>query len=256
MKSIGIFFKPDLEKIASSFAKKLEEKNVNIKFFSSNVLEINYKTDVTLVIGGDGTVLKAAKFVLSPIIGFKGGRLGFLSSYTIEEFGKFLKDFETNQFREDKRQFLEVKEINALCLNDVVALKEPSQKMVDIEITFRDGNFVFHADGLVISTPTGSTAYSLSLGGPILLPNVDAYVLTPIAPQFLASRSVILPDYEEISVLTSFETHLIVDGVDYGKFKKFSVKKSEKNITILRPFDYDFSKSIKEKLGYGKNYFK
>lgn len=256
MRNIGIFFKPDLENIAFIFAKQLEEKNVKIKFFSSNVLDINHKTDLTLIIGGDGTVLKAAKYVLSPIIGFKGGRLGFLSSYTIEEFDKFLKDFETYQFREDKRQFFEVREIDALFLNDVVALKEPSQKMVDIKINFGDGNFVFHADGLVISTPTGSTAYSLALGGPILLPNVDAYVITPIAPQFLASRSVILPDHEELSVLTSYETHLILDGVEYGKFKKFSVKKSEKCITILRPLDYDFSKSIKEKLGYGKNYFK
>ncbi|MDK2885847.1 MAG: kinase [Thermosipho sp. (in: thermotogales)] len=256
MKNIGVFFKPDLRNIALRFAEKLKEKNLKISFFSSEVKDIVDNTDVTLIIGGDGTVLKAAKFVSSPIIGFKGGRLGFLSSYTIDEFDKFLKDLEKKQFKEDKRQFFKVKENNALFLNDVVALKEPHQKMVDIEVSFNDGNFYFHADGLVISTPTGSTAYSLSLGGPILLPNVRAFVITPIAPQFLASRSVILPEYEEIVVKTSFKTHLIVDGIDCGKIERFSVEKSEKSIVILRPFDYDFSKSIKEKMGYGKNYFK
>ncbi|SHH21146.1 NAD(+) kinase [Thermosipho atlanticus] len=256
MKVFGIFYKPGLKSIVDEFVQKLKKKNAHIVFLTSNEKEIEDHTDLTLVIGGDGTVLKAAKYVSSPIIGFKGGRLGFLSSYTIDEFDKFLEHLESNSFYEDKRQFFEVLELNSLYLNDIVAIREPHQKMLDINVKFKDGSFYFHADGIIISTPTGSTAYSLSLGGPILLPNVKAYVLTPIAPQFLASRSVILPDDEKISVETSFPSHLIVDGHDFGKFNKFSVRKSEKSITILRPLDYDFSKSIKEKMGYGKNYFK
>ncbi|MBO8160264.1 MAG: NAD(+) kinase [Thermosipho sp. (in: Bacteria)] len=256
MKRFGMFYKPGLEKVANKFVEKLKEQNYEISYYTSEEKQISDSSDCTLILGGDGTVLKAAKYVSSPIIGFKGGRLGFLSSYTIDEFDEFLLDLKANNFKEDVRQFLEVKELGEFFLNDVVAMREPSQKMIDINVRFGDGSFYFHADGIIISTPTGSTAYSLSLGGPILLPNVNAIVLTPIAPQFLASRSVIVPDHEDINITTNFPVHLVVDGRDLGLFDSFSVRKSSKSVTILRPQNYDFSKSIKEKMGYGKNYFK
>ncbi|QTA37465.1 NAD(+) kinase [Thermosipho ferrireducens] len=257
MKTIGIIYKPNLEKIAKIFEERLKKERFLVKFVTSTISSTFNGVDVSLIIGGDGTILKTVKKLNSPIIGFKGGRLGFLSSYTTKDLDKFIKDLKENSFVEDRRSLLKVynKHIEKYCLNDAVAMKEPAQKMVDISVSFKDGEFYFHADGVIVSTPTGSTAYALSLGGSILLPNVNAFEITPIAPQFLATRSVIVPDTEEISVKTNYKILLILDGEIVGNFDFFKIKKSDKQIVLLRPKDYDFSKSIKEKMGYGKNFF-
>lgn len=257
MKRIGVFFKPDLIDVALLFKKRLEKENYEAIFYDSLTSENEIKKglDLTIVLGGDGTFLKAAHIAESPLVGFKGGRLGFLSSYTLSDFNKFLKDLQERNFVEDKRTFLKVNNIDNFCLNEVLIIKDPTQKILDIKVAFQDGDLYFHADGIILSTPTGSTAYSLSLGGPILLPNVEAFVITPVAPQFLASRSVVIPDNENIIVELNQEANLILDGTSFGKISKIVVEKSQKSIVILRPKDYNFSKSIKEKLGFGKNFY-
>ncbi|MBT1247942.1 MULTISPECIES: NAD(+) kinase [unclassified Thermosipho (in: thermotogales)] len=250
MKTIGIFYKPTLKDIAEKFKKDLLFEGFDVVYCSEKLLSI--EVDLTLVLGGDGTFLKAAHKVKNPLVGFKGGRLGFLSSYTLEDFEKFLFDLKENNFVKDKRFFLKVEKFYSL--NELLLIKDPTQKMLDIQVFFQDGSFYFHADGLIVSTPTGSTGYSLSLGGPILLPNVNSFVITPVAPQFLASRSIIIPDSEEVFIKLNQKSNLVLDGMGFGKVSEVKIKKSKKKIIILRPKDYDFSKSIKEKLGYGKKF--
>ncbi|ABR31386.1 inorganic polyphosphate kinase [Thermosipho melanesiensis] len=250
MKVLGIFHKPSLKSVAEKFSEILFDENFHVEYVGSEIPSI--EVDLTLVLGGDGTFLKAAHKVRNPLVGFKGGRLGFLSSYTLGDFDKFLEDLKNENFERDIRYFLKAGDFYTL--NEVLLIRDPVQKMVDIQIFFQDGDFYFHADGLIISTPTGSTGYSLSLGGPIMLPNVNSFVITPVAPQFLASRSIIVPDDEEIIVRIDQEINLILDGMDFGKVREVNLKKSRRRIVILRPKDYNFSKSIKEKLGYGKRF--
>ncbi|MBB6062972.1 NAD+ kinase [Thermosipho japonicus] len=254
MKYLGIFYKPELFNKALSLKNLLLNEGYTVDYCESSERIKNNKVDLTIVLGGDGTFLKASHLVNNPLVGFKGGRLGFLSSYTIEEFDKFLKDLKNDNFVLDERTFLKVSELNAFCLNEVLLIKDPDQKMVDIKISFQDGELFFHADGIMLGTPTGSTGYSLSLGGPILLPNTKAFVITPVAPQFLASRSIVIPDNEKVNIEVDESVNLIIDGANFGKFSKVTVLKSKKKISILRPIDYDFTKSIKEKLGYGKKF--
>ncbi len=212
------------------------------------------KGEVVVVVGGDGTMLRTLKIVNKPVVGIKAGRLGFFTGYTFQEITKLVEDLKENSFIYDKRWLLNVKigEKEFLALNDVVLQRNFEQKIVDIDVQITDGTFYYHADGVIISTPTGSSAYSLALGGPVLLPNVEAIEITPIAPQFLATRSLIVPSSEDINIFTNDPVAAIIDGDLVGYTQCVYVKKCRKTVTILRPKDYDFSRSIKDKIGYGR----
>ena len=125
--------------------------------------------------------------------------------------------------------------------------------MLEIEIMVDDHSPLwFFADGVVVSTPTGSTAYGLSLGGPMIAPDCDVIEITPMAPQFLFTRSILIPSKETLSVKTTGSGNLVVDGKAVEKTNEFAVYRSEKSVRILRPKGFDFFKVIKGKIGYGR----
>lgn len=258
---LGVSFRHDYGNVVRSVLEVLEKHGeaVEISFIkrASDDLGDTEICDVVLVIGGDGTVLRTLKKLNVPAVGVKVGRLGFFSSYHLDEVEQLVEDLVAGNLREDRRWLLGVESGGETfhAINDAVLQRDVNQKIVDFNVRMEDGSFDYHADGLVVSTPTGSSAYALALGGPIMLPNVEAFEVTPMAPQFLATRSLVVPSSERLRILASEPVNLVVDGDVVSRGREFNVFKSERTIVLLRPPHYDFSTSIREKIGYGRRYF-
>jgi NAD+ kinase len=185
------------------------------------------QVDLLLVLGGDGTLLSVARALGSrpvPILGVNLGTLGFLTEIALVELFAALDRVLRGEHRIETRMRLDVVAVRAgaedpaarfLALNDAVLTKADLARMIDLE-TRADGDIVttYHADGLIVATPTGSTAYSLSAGGPILLPDLEAFVLTPICPHTLTQRPIVLSAgvEVEIAVRSREEVQLTIDG--------------------------------------------
>jgi len=222
--SIGICTKPDqpdCPEVVSRIARWARDHDIELVADSADgdhegveVLprsEVCAQVDLIVSVGGDGTLLSVARSAGTravPILGLNLGTLGFLTEVNRDEIESCLEMALEDKLRIEKRMRLEVSvfrdgvEIaNHLALNDVVFTKTALSRMIDLA-TYADGNVVttYHADGLILSTPTGSTAYSLSAAGPILLPGVEAIVLTPICPHSLNQRPLVLSQHTEIAV--------------------------------------------------------
>lgn len=160
--------------------------------------------DIVIVIGGDGTIIhtakKAAEFS-KPILGINAGRVGYLAGLEGNDLNK-LKNLFSKEYRIKNRMLLSVKigNDNYLSLNDAVISKGPLSRMIDITVKLHGECISYRADGLISATPTGSTAYSLSAGGPIVDPNLDSIILTPICPQSLYARPILIDPDEEILI--------------------------------------------------------
>ncbi len=184
-------------------------------------------TDLLIVIGGDGTLLSVARAVgrhSVPILGVNLGRLGFLTEVNVDELFGALEKVLSGDARIEPRMRLDVRvrrgtrELGSfLALNDAVITKTALSRMIDLDARAAGAHVTtYHADGLILSTPTGSTAYSLSAGGPLLLPGLDAIVLTPICPHSLTQRPLVIPKDTEIEIVVrsggTNEVALTVDG--------------------------------------------
>jgi len=256
--NIGICYKEESKEKAAKIAEYLRERfKINFIFSIEDSLNFLEKVNVLIVVGGDGTVIKCAKIVKdkAPLLGVKAGRLGFLSSYTFNDIERMVKDIENNRLIEEKRFFLEVGtgDNTFFALNDVVLEKDIDGRMLEIEVVVSDGSPLwFFADGIIVSTPTGSTAYNLSAGGPVVHPSAETLQITPLLPHFLFNRGIVVSSFSIINITVDIESNLLLDGKLAGKFQKISVRKSETNVTILRPKDHDFYMALKNRLGYGK----
>lgn len=215
---------------------------------------VNEECDFALVVGGDGTVLRAVKCVSVPIVGFKAGRIGFLTPYRIEEAERFLQDLRDGKIVAENRWMLKIlangKEFDAV--NDAI-FRAKAKPMSEFKVSI-DGcsDLIFFADGILASTPTGSTAYNLSLGGAIVLPSCDVVQLMPVAPYYLQNRSIVIPADRKIHIASQLESELIVDGVCVGLGTEISIEKSSRNFSLLRPVHYDFFSVLRNKVGYGR----
>jgi NAD+ kinase len=227
------------------------------------------RIDLLIVLGGDGTFLWAARLVENtriPIFGINLGRLGFLTEITVDEIKNSLDMLSKNQLNIEERTTLKVSLIrngNIIsehqCLNDAVINKGAIARVIDLELKLQNESITkYKADGLIISTPTGSTAYSLSAGGSIVHPFVNAFVLTPICPHMLTQRSIIIPDNYVISVklLTAKEEVLLtLDGqVAYlmEKDDEVMVVKNETPILIIKSPFRSYFNILREKLKWGE----
>ncbi|KAF2960660.1 MULTISPECIES: NAD(+) kinase [unclassified Thermotoga] len=253
---IAILYREEREKESKFLKEKISKEHEVVEFGEANVPG-RIAADLIVVVGGDGTVLKAAKKAAdgTPMVGFKAGRLGFLTSYTLDEIDRFLEDLRSWNFREETRWFIQIESElgNHLALNDVTLERDLSGKMVEIEVEVEHHSSMwFFADGVVISTPTGSTAYSLSIGGPIIFPECEVLEISPIAPQFFLTRSVVIPSNFKVVVEAQRGINMLVDGVLTGKTKRIEVRKSGRYVRILRPPEYDYVTVIRDKLGYGR----
>ena len=223
---------------------------------------------LAIVIGGDGTFMNAARLLADyrvPLIGVNLGRRGFLTDVSVREVRKSLIEILNGQYKMETRTLIEAsvvhekseKKYNAL--NDIVVIKTNFGRLLEFEIHV-DGDFVTttRADGLIVSTPTGSTAYSLSAGGPIVYPTLPALLLLPISPHTLTNRPIVLGNDCEIEIrlvqiepehsCISVDGHLrmILDGTETVK-----VRRSTKSVELVRVSGHTFYNQLRQKLGWG-----
>lgn len=226
------------------------------------------QVDVIVVLGGDGTLLSVARAVGDlgvPILGVNLGGLGFLTATTLDEMTAALEALVDGRMIIEERMMLaaRVRRSGAagnefLALNDVVIMKSAMSRIIDLRVAV-DGELAtaYRADGLIISTPTGSTAYSLSAGGPILFPTMDALVLTPIASHTLTNRPIVLPGIQriEVTLLTNQDVMLTVDGqVGFGLRERDSVEvaRAASRIRLIRFAHKHFFSVLRTKLKWGE----
>ena len=281
--SVGIIYKHHHEP-ARIEAEKLKDwfKQKGIKVFSEEMktkgsldgsceesMVIPKTVDWVVVLGGDGTLLGAARRVGrfgSPILGVNLGGLGFLTGIPFERLYPVIEMMINGRLEVESRVMLETKVLRkgkVVCrfevLNDVVINKGTLARIIDLGVAINEEFLTtFRADGLIISTPTGSTAYNLSAGGPILYPTMETFILTPICPFTLTNRPIIIPDTSVIqikmknkseeAVILTFDGQV---GFDLYYDDKVIIRKSEKKIKLFRPPDHSYFNILRTKLMWG-----
>ena len=231
------------------------------------MLQTGETIDFALSVGGDGTFLTTASLVGHldiPILGINCGHLGYLAEVQTEDIDAVLDQLITNNYTIEKRRMLEVscqydnKIVSPYALNEVAVLKSGLSSMITVDVTL-NGEFLhnYKADGLLIATPTGSTAYNLSVGGPLLDPHVHAIILTPVATHSLNIRPLVVLDDSKIDVKISSRNGNFLLSVD-GRSQVLSqeiqlhVERSQRTIKLVRINGQTFMQSLKDKLNWGK----
>ena len=233
------------------------------KKYSTNNNNSNY--DLLIAIGGDGTILSAAQKVFKtkiPILGLNIGKLGFLTETSIESIKDVLINIINKKYFLDKRSLIEIKIKNSANifygLNEVVIDKGNSSRMISVE-TFveKEALLTFNGDGVIVTTPTGSTGYSLATGGPIISPSAPVIGITPISAHMLTARPVILPDDKKIKIKVTSKfkkARLVVDGnqeVVLNSSDTIEIKKSKYSINLVRQNSWSFYDLLRKKLLWG-----
>jgi NAD+ kinase len=237
----------------------------NIITFSKHQ-DLLHQTDVLLSLGGDGTLLDTLSLVRDsniPVIGINFGRLGFLASINKNEIANAIQSLVKGEYTLDKRSILNLESQNNLfadenfALNDMTIHRRDNSAMMIIH-AYMNGEFVnsYWADGLIIATPTGSTAYSLSCGGPIILPSAQNFVITPIAPHNLNVRPIIVPDDVELTFeIEARSTKFLVscdsrtETVD--RSVKITINKAKFNVNLVRLNNESYLTTLRNKLLWG-----
>lgn len=235
-----------------------------------NGLEIiegdDIRADMALSIGGDGTFLQVASRIGQrgiPILGINTGRLGFLADISPEQMEEALNEIYGGMYLVEPRRVLEVKtEDNTLkgcpfALNEVAILKRDTSSMISIH-TYVNGELlnIYQADGLLISTPTGSTGYSLSVGGPIMVPHSETIAITPVAPHSLNVRPIVIPDDWEIQLDVQSRSHNFLVAVD-GRSEtlcentRILIKRAAHHIRVVKRCHHSYFNTLKEKMMWG-----
>jgi NAD+ kinase len=222
--------------------------------------------DLALSVGGDGTLLNTAAYIGEkniPILGINMGRLGFLTDVSTDELSQFASYLKDKRYKIEHRTVLEAAcDGNTLfstpfALNEIAILKQDLSSLISVR-TNANGEYLhtYEADGLIISTPTGSTAYSLSAGGPIMIPETNNLIITPIASHSLNVRPLIVPDNWEIELDVRSRSHSYLISLDgrsttMNEGSKIKIKKADHKIQIVRLENYSFIKSLRAKLMWG-----
>ena len=253
----AICYNPDI-KSSLETKKTLEDilkfKNISFNVVSIDSLEFGY--DFVFVIGGDGTILKSAKFYAPkkvPVLGINLGRLGFLSQVSISELESAVCKILNGEFKIENRIMLESQ--SYIALNDFVVKGEDTSRLSGFIVKIGDKVVCeYPADGIIISTPTGSTAYGMAAGGPILSPDVDNIVIVPICPHTFSARPIVVNADKEITILGANGASYCVsaDGQPVFTFKdSFTVRKSKNcaNLALLK--ENDFYTVLRNKLNWG-----
>ena len=229
------------------------------------------EADLIVAVGGDGTILYAAELMLGhdkPLLGVNRGRLGFLADVLPNEMLSSIDRVLAGDFSIESRLLLDAKIISsdgkvraATALNDVVLQRKETGRMVDFETRIAGRYVNTHAgDGLVVATPTGSTAYSLSCGGPIIEPMLNVVALVPICPHTLNDRPIVVPADNEIEIVLiargETKAEVIVDGRSMGELEprdRLTISAATDRITLIHPPGHDFYDILRSKLHWGHN---
>ena len=258
--------------IEEKFLKILYDEEIvkkEYKTFSSH-LDLDASFDILVSIGGDGTILRAATFVRNsgiPILGVNAGRLGFLAKVQKENIETFLQIVLEKKYTLSKRTLLsldcspknvEIKDLN-FAMNEITVSRKDTTSMITIE-TYLNNEYLnsYWADGLIISTPTGSTGYSLSCGGPVLTPDVKSLVITPIAPHNLNARPLVITDKTEIKLKISGREENYLVSLDsritsVSNNSILTIKKTPFKINMVEIPEETFLKTLRNKLLWGED---
>lgn len=235
--------------------RALLETKLEFKTFELN--EMSNFGDFTIVIGGDGTLLRAAKFYSEwkvPVLGVNLGRLGFLSQVAKDEVKFLVEQIAEGNFTIEARTMLT--SIDRLALNDFVIKGCDSSRTSKFYLEINGKEVCdYIADGLIVSTPTGSTAYGLSAGGPILYPTSDVLTIVPICPHTLNARPIVVPSTETVTVKTADKLLTVsIDGFDTEKcVDKITIKKSDRQAVLAFLKDACFYEVLRDKLHWGES---
>jgi NAD+ kinase len=281
MKKIGIIAKqnkPEAVQVVKELVGWLKDHKVecfvepemaqSVSHASLDKDEMPLAVDMVVVLGGDGTLLAAARALQKrriPLLGVNLGGLGFLTEITLDELYPMLEAILQGEFTTNERMLLDVrvwrkeKVIDEFTvLNDVVINKGALARIIELETNVDNAHLTtFRADGLIISTPTGSTGYSLSAGGPIVYPSLQSIIITPICPHNLTNRPIIVPKEATITVTLcsgDAEVFLTLDGQVGFKMKlqdKMEVKKGERVISLIKSPSRGYFEVLRTKLMWG-----
>ena len=279
---IGIISKPDDPAIAAtvqSLYKYLLSKSLEIcvdevsasfltsePITASSLEDIGLSSQLVIVVGGDGTILHAAHNIIKkeiPLLGINLGRLGFLAEFSPDKIEKQLDQIFTENYQEAHRIVLQASLIRdgktiGTCnaVNDVVVHAKQMVRMIELESRVNNKHVnTLRADGYIVATPTGSTAYALSGGGPILHPNIDAIVLVPICPHTLSNRPIVVDANSRVEILLSEQNRhtalASVDGqidMDFMPGDTIVIEKSKHVLHLIQPKNYDYFDVLRVKL--------
>ena len=225
-----------------------------------------FDVDMVLSMGGDGTFLKAASHVgnkNTPILGINTGRLGFLADVSPEEMEETFKDIYKENYQIEDRSVLQVISEKqplkgyAYGLNEIAILKRDSSSMITIHTSINGAYLTtYQADGLVISTPTGSTAYSLSVGGPVIVPHSSTIAITPVAPHSLNVRPIVINDDWEITLDVESRSHNFLIAID-GRSEtcregtRLTIRKADYHIKVVKRPNHVFFHTLRDKMMWG-----
>ncbi|MCK4812685.1 MAG: NAD(+)/NADH kinase [Candidatus Marinimicrobia bacterium] len=230
--------------------------------YGKSLLDMLKMIDLLIVLGGDGTILRAARLMRNkqiPMLGIRFGRLGFLAELSGETYEKKLKNILSGDYKIDKRMVLE-SHINTydetlFGLNDAVFFRAHSFKLITMDVHV-DNEYMntFQGDGLIIATPTGSTAYSLSSGGPIVTPGINAFIINPICPHMLSNRPTVVSGDSEIRITFKELTEgcmISIDGQQDIPIKEdtiITIKRAPYDVQLVRSTNSDFFSVVRNKL--------
>lgn len=284
----GQAFYPDSAKYLKQIISVFENKKIEFVFekkYLSLIIENNdfsnyhsYKTfekidksfDLFFSLGGDGTILSSVKYIKNlniPIVGINTGRLGFLATIHKDEVGSSINDILNGEYNISERSLLEVhcsendsnSQSQQYALNEVAISRKDTTSMISIDAWIDNEHIgAYWSDGLIVSTPTGSTGYSLSCGGPIITPQTKAFVLSPIAPHNLNARPLVIPDNTNIRLQVSGREDNFLLSTD-SKIQTLSqenqvfIKKADFTIKLVLHKDNSFLKTLRTKLLWGKD---
>ena len=226
----------------------------------------DFQADMVISVGGDGTFLRAADRVGAkniPILGVNTGRLGFLADISPEDMESTFEEIYCGRYKVEERSLLQLKCDNdslsgsPFALNEIAVLKRDSSSMISIHTAINGAPLTtYQADGLVVATPTGSTAYSLSVGGPIMVPHSRTIALTPVAPHSLNVRPIVICDDWEITLRVESRSHSFLVAVD-GRSESLdegttlTICKAPHNIKVVKRYDHIFFRTLREKMMWG-----
>ena len=250
------------------YLKKELNFTQNYSYLSNKEELVNNKIDFLISIGGDGTILNSAVLVHDsniPIIGINLGRLGFLAIVERNNIDEAIDNIISGNYILQQRSLLQLHSKPELfggdnfALNDFTMHKSASSSVIVVH-TYLNGKFLntYWADGLIVSTPTGSTGYSLSCGGPIVFPGSGNFIITPVAPHNLTMRPIVVPDDSELTFEVETRTDSFLVTLD-SRFEtitqehKLTIKKAEFKINLIVFEGYEFSQSIRNKLNWGND---
>lgn len=270
-RSIGLLFCAiteygDTFSIDKPFYEFLLSEGIDVPQPAELITGDDFTADITISFGGDGTLLRTASRIgrkAIPILGINAGRLGFLTTTSNEDIGYVLGKIHSGDYEVEEHNIIEAvtdgKELRnyPFALNEIAIMKHDSSSMMTIEATLNGNDrIIYQADGLIVAAPSGSTGYSLSVGGPIIAPDANVLVLTPIAPHSLSARPLVISDSAQIGIKVNSRSHNFLIAIDgrnesCNETTRITVRKADYKQLIIRSRKHSFIQNLQEKLMWG-----